>query len=202
MTIEDCFITISYGYYYHNTCVEGQRRREPTRRPFVLTRSFFVGSQRNGPMWTGDVFSNWDHLAATLPMLLSLGEAGISFTGSDVPGYFKDPQEELAVRWYQFGAWMPLFRAHAHIDTKRREPWTFTDDAYNRMRTSVVERYMNLPYIYTAFWQAHRTGEPLVRSLMYMFPEDINTYNIDTAFMFGDSMLIIPVVTEGATSAT
>ena len=59
-------------------------------------------------MWTGDVFSNWEHLAATLPTLLSLGQAGVSFTGSDVPGYFKDPSEELAVRWYQFGAWMPL----------------------------------------------------------------------------------------------
>ena len=107
-------------------------------------------------MWTGDVFSNWEHLAATLPTLLSLGQAGVSFTGSDVPGYFKDPSEELAVRWYQFGAWMPLFRAHAHIDTKRREPWTFSPAGMNRMRDAVVERYQYLPYLYTCFWETNR----------------------------------------------
>ena len=83
----------SYGYYYHKACAEGQMQRSPNQRPFVLTRSFFVGSQRNGPMWTGDVFSNWDHLAATLPQMLALSMAGIVFTGSDVPGYFKDPSE-------------------------------------------------------------------------------------------------------------
>lgn len=75
------------------TCVEGQKRRSPNQRPFVLTRSFFVGSQRNGPMWTGDIFSNWDHLSYVLPMMLSLSLGSISFTGSDVPGFFKDPTE-------------------------------------------------------------------------------------------------------------
>lgn len=83
----------SYGYYYHSSCVEGQLKRSPRQRPLVLTRSFFVGSQRLGPMWTGDVFSNWDHLAATLPQMLSLSMGGIVFTGSDVPGFFKDPTE-------------------------------------------------------------------------------------------------------------
>lgn len=68
-------------------------QRSPNQRPLVLTRSVFVGSQRNGPMWTGDVFSNWDHLAATLPQMLALSVAGIVFSGSDVPGYFKDPTE-------------------------------------------------------------------------------------------------------------
>ena len=82
-----------YGYYYHNACYEGQKKRTPSQRPFVLTRSFFVGSQRNGPMWTGDIFANWDHLSYVLPMMLTLSLTGISFTGSDVPGFFKDPTE-------------------------------------------------------------------------------------------------------------
>lgn len=110
--------------------------------------------------------------------------------------------QELAVRWYQFGAWMPFFRAHAHIDTKRREPWTFTPETYTLLRDAVVQRYSYLPYLYTAFWQAHSTGLPMVRPFMLEYPEDTLGFNEDRAFLFGDSILVVPVVTEGATSVT
>ena len=141
-------------------------------------------------------------MEATIPMLLSLGVAGISFTGSDVPGFFKDPTEELAIRWYQFGAWMPFFRAHAHIDTKRREPWTFSKETCALLREATLERYAYLPYIYTSFWQTHRNGSPLTRPLMYMFPEDKQTYDMDKVYMFGEAMLILPVVSENAREVT
>lgn len=97
---------------------------------------------------------------------------------------------------------MPFFRAHAHIDTKRREPWVFTPDTFNHLRQAVVDRYSYLPYIYTAFWQAHTTGLPMVRPLMLEFPEETGGFNEDRAFLFGDSIYIAPVVTEGATSVT
>ena len=86
-------LSLSYGYYYNTACVEGQKRRSPHQRPFVLSRSFFVGSQRNSAIWTGDVFANWDHLSIVVPMLLGMSMGGIPFTGSDVPGFFKDPTE-------------------------------------------------------------------------------------------------------------
>lgn len=97
---------------------------------------------------------------------------------------------------------MPFFRAHAHIDTKRREPWTFTPETYTLLREAVVQRYSYLPYLYTAFWQAHTTGLPMVRPFMLEYPEDKLGFSEDRAFLYGDSILVVPVVTEGATSVT
>ncbi len=84
-------------------------------RAFVLTRSFFSGSQKYAAMWTGDNKAEWSHLKAAQPMLLSLAVAGFSFTGADVGGFFGDPQVDLLVRWYQAAAFHPFFRGHAHI---------------------------------------------------------------------------------------
>ena len=93
-----CLLALSsalcrYGFYYHSACIEGQKRRSPQQRPFVLSRSFFVGSQRLSAIWTGDNAANWAHLAAVVPMMLGLSLGGIPFTGSDVPGFFHDPSE-------------------------------------------------------------------------------------------------------------
>lgn len=106
------------------------------------------------------------------------------------------------MRWYQFGAWMPFFRAHAHIDTKRREPWTFTEPTYQHIRDAVVERYTFLPVMYTAFWQAYTTGAPVMRPLMFADPFDAEGFAEDRAFMLGDAMLVAPVVAEGARTVT
>ena len=108
--------------------------------------------------------------------------------------------QELAIRWYQFGAWMPFFRAHAHIDTKRREPWMFTPETFTLLRQAVMDRYSYLPYIYTSFWQAHTTGLSMVRPLVLAYPQEIGGFDEDHAFLFGDAMFIAPIVTEGATS--
>lgn len=100
-------------------------RRSPDQRPFVLSRSFFAGSQRWGAVWTGDNAAEWEHLAVSVPMLLSMSVAGLPFVGADVGGFFKNPDGELMTRWYQLGAYYPFFRGHAHHETKRREPWLF-----------------------------------------------------------------------------
>src|SRR5436190_3272096 len=100
-----------------------ERKKGEIRRPFVLTRSFYAGSQRLGAVWTGDNLASWGHLAASLPMILNFGIAGFPFAGADVGGFFGNPSKELLTRWYQTGAFYPFFRAHAHIDTRRREPY-------------------------------------------------------------------------------
>lgn len=94
-------------------------------RPFVLTRSFWAGSQRYGAMWTGDNLARWDHLEIAAPMLLSINLAGLSFAGADVGGFMGDPSAELFTRWFQSGAFTPFFRGHAHHDTKRRVSFLF-----------------------------------------------------------------------------
>ncbi len=130
---------------------EGQVKRSGGRkRPFVLSRAFYAGTQRYGAIWTGDNAANWEHLRASAPMLLTIGLTGLSFAGADVGGFFGNPDAELLERWYQAGAWQPFFRAHAHIDTKRREPWLFGEEVLGRIRSTVATRYSYLP-----FWCVH-----------------------------------------------
>lgn len=149
---------------FHRATAQGLIEREPVpKRPFVLTRAFFAGSQRYGAMWTGDNLGTWPHLASTVPMLLTSGIAGFPFAGSDVGGFFGNPDGELLVRWYQVGAFSPFFRAHGHIDTKRREPYLFEQPVRGYIRDAIRLRYTLLPALYTAFYEASVSGMPVLR---------------------------------------
>ncbi|KAI9682469.1 MAG: hypothetical protein M1829_000261 [Trizodia sp. TS-e1964] len=178
-----------------------ERKKGEIRRPFVLTRSFFAGSQRLGAMWTGDNLANWDHLAAGFPMILSQGIAGFPFAGADVGGFFGNPSIELLTRWYQAGAFYPFFRAHAHIDTRRREPYLASDPHRSIMTQAIRLRYQLLPTWYTAFHEASVDGSPIIRPQYYVFPGDEKGFAMDDQFYVGSSGLLAkPVVTEGASS--
>ncbi|KAI8999776.1 glycosyl hydrolases family 31-domain-containing protein [Gaertneriomyces semiglobifer] len=174
---------------------EGLRQREEGVRPFLLSRAFFAGSQRYGAVWTGDNMAEWTHLKASVPMLLSLSTSGITFSGADVGGFFGNPSPELLLRWYQLGAFQPFFRAHAHIDAKRREPWLFGPTWTHHIRNAIRERYKILPYLYTLFWEASSTGMGVMRPMMYEFPSDSRTYAMDTQYMLGSALLVTPVTT-------
>ncbi|KAJ3218096.1 hypothetical protein HDU67_006654 [Dinochytrium kinnereticum] len=156
--------------------------------------------QRYGAVWTGDNAAKWSYLQASIPMLLSLGVAGISFAGADVGGFFGNPEPELAVRWYQAAAFQPFFRGHAHIDTARREPWVFGEPFTSLIREAIRRRYQLLPYIYTLFWEAHTGGSLVMRPLFFEFPDDEMTFGKDDAFMLGSSLLIHPVTKKNQTS--
>uniref|UniRef100_A0A4W3GQ77 Glycoside hydrolase family 31 N-terminal domain-containing protein n=1 Tax=Callorhinchus milii TaxID=7868 RepID=A0A4W3GQ77_CALMI len=145
----------------------------------------FVGL-RAGAVWTGDNSAEWEHLKISLPMCLSLGLTGISFCGADVGGFFKHPNTELLVRWYQAGAYQPFFRAHAHLDTPRREPWLFGEDNTQLIRSAIRQRYALLPFWYTLFYLAYRTGEPVMRPLWVEYPDDVNTFSMDEQYMLGE----------------
>ncbi|XP_041707131.1 neutral alpha-glucosidase AB isoform X3 [Coregonus clupeaformis] len=192
-----------YGFYVQMATAEGQIQRSGgLERPFVLTRAFFAGSQRYGAVWTGDNAAEWGHLKMSIPMCLSLGLVGISFCGADVGGFFKTPSAELLVRWYQAGAYQPFFRAHAHLDTPRREPWLFGPDNTDLIREAVRQRYTLLPYWYLQFYHAQRTGQPVMRPLWVEYPEDIATFSIDDEFLIGRDLLVHPVTDEGSSGVT
>ncbi|KAK6305494.1 hypothetical protein J4Q44_G00242740 [Coregonus suidteri] len=192
-----------YGFYVQMATAEGQIQRSGgLERPFVLTRAFFAGSQRYGAVWTGDNAAEWGHLKMSIPMCLSLGLVGISFCGADVGGFFKTPNAELLVRWYQAGAYQPFFRAHAHLDTPRREPWLFGPDNTALIREAVRQRYTLLPYWYLQFYHAQRTGQPVMRPLWVEYPEDIATFSIDDEFLIGRDLLVHPVTDEGSSGVT
>ena len=193
-----------YGLYQQWATGDGQRRRVPSgnTRPFVLSRAFFAGSQRHGAIWTGDNFARWDHLAVSAPMLLSIGVAGLTFAGADVGGFFKDPDAELLTRWYQAGSWQPFFRAHSHIETKRREPWLFGDDTTALLRGAVRTRYTYLPLWYTLFHEAHTQGTPVMRPLWAEYPQDAATYDLDDQWLVGSDILVAPVTSAGQRSVS
>jgi len=182
-----------YGYYMTMATQAGQQLVRPGRRPFILSRAFFAGSQRYAAVWTGDNMAEWSHLQAATPMLLQLSMTGIQFCGADVGGFFGNPEPELLVRWYQAAAYTPFFRGHAHIDTKRREPWLFGDAVTAQVRSALRARYRVLPYIYSLFHRAHATGTPILRPLWMEFPADTNTFGTDDAFMLGSALLVKPV---------
>ena len=154
-----------YGMLFHRSTSEGliKRNEGGNVRPFVLSRSFFAGSQRYGAIWTGDNEAKWSHLEISAPMLLGLNVGALSFVGADVGGFFGDTDAELMTRWMQAGAYQPFFRGHAHHDAKRREPWMFGDETMARLRRAAMARYALLPYWYTVFWQAGVTGMPVMR---------------------------------------
>jgi alpha 1,3-glucosidase len=148
----------------HRSTFEGQLLRSGGEdRPFVLSRGFFAGTQRYGAIWTGDNFARWDHLEASVPMLLSIGVSGVAFCGADVGGFFGNPDAVMLTRWYQLGAYQPFFRGHAHIDTKRREPWLFGEPYTSLNRAAIRSRYRILPYVYTLFFEANQNGWPVMR---------------------------------------
>ncbi|WWC89838.1 uncharacterized protein L201_004766 [Kwoniella dendrophila CBS 6074] len=190
------------GMMFHNQTAHALIAREnPAKRPFVLSRSFFAGSHRYGAIWTGDNLGTWDHLAGETAMLLSNNIAGMVFSGADVGGFFGNPTHELLVRWYQAGAFMPFFRAHAHIDTKRREPYLFEEPIRGYIRDIIRLRYQLLPVWYNAFHDSSLNGVPIMRPQYAVFPEDEQGFAIDDQYYVGGSGLLFkPVTKEGAES--
>ncbi|XP_001362291.1 neutral alpha-glucosidase AB isoform X2 [Monodelphis domestica] len=188
-----------YGFYVHMATAEGLIQRSGgTERPFVLARAFFAGSQRYGAVWTGDNAAEWGHLKISIPMCLSMGLVGLSFCGADIGGFFKNPEPELLMRWYQMGAYQPFYRAHAHMDTGRREPWLLAPEYLGPIRDALRQRYALLPFWYTLFYRAHLDGHPVMRPMWVQYPKDVATFSLDDQFMLGDSLLVHPVAEPGA----
>ncbi|XP_072284040.1 neutral alpha-glucosidase C isoform X3 [Pyxicephalus adspersus] len=190
-----------YGFYQQMSTSEGLIQRSGGKeRPFVLTRSFFAGSQRYGAVWTGDNKAEWEYLKISVPMLLSLSVTGIAFCGADVGGFVGDPDPELMVRWYQAGSFQPFFRGHAMQDTKRREPWLFGEENTLLIRKAIQERYTLLPYWYLLFYKAHHSAEPVMRPLWVEFSKYQDAFGVDSQYMLGNALLVAPVLDSGVTS--
>lgn len=174
-----------------------ERKKGEVRRPFILTRSYYAGAQRTSATWTGDNQATWEHLAMSLPMVLTNGIAGYPFNGADVGGFFHNPEKDLLARWYQAGIWYPFFRAHAHIDTRRREPYLISEPYRSIISQAIRLRYQLLPAWYTAFHEASINGTPIVRPQYYVFPDDEQGFAIDDQLYLGATGLLAkPVVTE------
>lgn len=192
----------SFHELTYNSLVK--RLAESSRqRPFILTRAFFAGSQRTAAMWTGDNMAKWEYLKISIPMILTMNVVNMPFAGADVGGFFGDPSNELLTRWYQAGIWYPFFRAHAHIDSTRREPYLAGEPYTSIMRDAIRLRYAFLPTLYTLFYESSVSGLPIWRPMSFDFPDDYTGYEIDDQFFLGSSGLLIkPVADENASEVS
>ncbi|MER6090634.1 glycoside hydrolase family 31 protein [Streptomyces bluensis] len=176
---------------------EGLRRLVPEERPFLFSRSGWVGMQRYGGTWSGDVATGWPGLRASLSLVMGLGLCGVPYSGPDVGGFDGSPSPELYLRWFQLGAYLPLFRTHASLRAGRREPWEFGDEVLAHTRVALVGRRRLLPYFMTLAHLARRTGAPYVRPVWWGAPEDRALRDCEDAFLLGDSLLVAPVLDPG-----
>ncbi|MCX5202663.1 glycosyl hydrolase [Streptomyces sp. NBC_00237] len=177
---------------------EGLRRLRPQERPFLFSRSGWAGMQRYGGTWSGDVSSGWPGLRASLSLVLGLGLCGVPYAGPDVGGFDGRPDEELYLRWFQLGAYLPLFRTHSAIDAGRREPWEFGPRVLEAARVALVERERLGPYFMTLAHLARLTGAPYVRPVWWGAPGDRALRDCEDAFLLGDALLVAPVLEPGA----
>lgn len=189
-----------YGFLMTKATYEGMARTRPLDRPFILTRSFFAGSQRYCAAWTGDNQAKWDHLKITVPMLLSLSVAGMPNVGADVGGFFNNPEDELIIRWTQAGAFQPFFRNHAHHDARHREAYVYQGQTLDLIRSAIQIRYSYGPYWYSLFYEAHSSGMPMMRPHWFHEPEDVTTYDLEDQYMLGYALLVKPILDKGVTS--
>lgn len=189
-----------YGFLMTKATHEGLVKHRPLDRPFILTRSFFAGSQRYCAAWTGDNQARWDHLKMTVPMLLSLSIAGMPFVGADVGGFFNNPEDELLVRWHQAAAFQPFFRSHAHHDARHREAYMYQGQTLELLRAAIRLRYSYSQYWYTLFFESHSNGMPMMRPLWFHEPHDEKTYELEDQHLLGYSLLVKPILDKGVTS--
>ncbi len=155
--------------------------------------------QRYAAMWTGDVPSTWVGLRQTLPTLLGLGLSGMPFVGSDVGGYSGGASPELFARWIALGAVSPFFRGHVTNGVNDQEPWAFGPEVEAIARAHIQERYRRLPYLEALFDEASRTGAPVLRPMIYEFPDEPSLATVEDQAMLGPWLLVAPVSSQGAT---
>jgi len=189
-----------YGLLHDRAGHEALARLRPDKRPWLLSRSGWVGVQRYAWTWTGDNESNWWSLAQSVRMALSMGLCGVPYNAPDIGGFGGVPTTELFVRWFQLGSFLPFFRVHSAFFTPRREPWCFGDEALPVLREALKLRYRLLPTWYTLAWQTSTAGTPLVRPLFWLDPADRELRGVDDAFLVGEHLLVGPVLEDGARS--
>ena len=190
-----------HNVYGHNMCRATFHglKDQTGKRPFVITRACYAGSQKYTTVWTGDNQSLWHHLQMVIPQLCNLGMSGFGFCGTDIGGFGADCTPELLCRWIQAACFSPLFRNHAAKGTKNQEPWRFGKEVVDINRKYIELRYRFLPYIYDLFYKGEKTGLPVMRPLVMHYPNDPEVRNLNSEFLVGESILVAPVLEQGAT---
>ncbi|MBX3387440.1 MAG: DUF5110 domain-containing protein [Phycisphaeraceae bacterium] len=184
-----------YGLLMAKGTYDGIRKTNPTLRPFVLTRAGYIGSHRYAATWTGDNSAEWDDLEHSVSMALNLGLSGQPFSGPDIGGFNGNGDAALFSRWMGVGALLPFSRGHTGKGNIDKEPWAFGPEVEATSRKALERRYRLMPYLYTVFREASRTGLPVARPVFFADPKDPALRAEDDAFLLGADLLVVPRLT-------
>jgi len=187
-----------YGMFMVRATRDGMLEARPERRPFILTRSCFLGGQRYAATWTGDNYSTRTDFRLSIPMSLTLGLSGQPFNGPDVGGFVGDPPPALWAAWMTTGVFFPFCRGHSDKGTRKKEPWAFGPVVERTARLALLRRYRLLPYLYTCFHEAATRGLPVMRPLFLADPANPALRREERAFMVGPDLLVVPPGARGA----
>ncbi|MCI7321915.1 MAG: glycoside hydrolase family 31 protein [Lachnospiraceae bacterium] len=187
-----------YGHNMSRATFAGLQKHTG-KRPFVITRACYAGSQKYATVWTGDNQSLWSHLQMLVPQLCNLGMSGFAFCGTDVGGFGADCTPELLCRWVEAACFSPLFRNHSCQGSRRQEPWQFGENVAAINRKYIELRYRFLPYIYDLFYQGQKSGLPVMRPLVLHYADDPEVRNLNGEFLVGEQILVAPVLEQGVT---
>ena len=185
-----------YGMLMVKASRDGILKVNSGKRPFILSRSNFLGGQEYAATWTGDNVSSWEHFKMATQMVLNLGLSGQPFSGPDLGGYKGMPDPTLFANWIAVGAFYPFCRNHTEKGSGGQEPWAFGKEVEDVSRTALERRYRLLPYLYTLFRESSQTGLPVMRPVFFADVADITLRSEEEAFMWGDDLLIIPQWSE------
>ncbi len=189
----------AYGHEWAGIIYEGYKKDFPDKRPFILMRAGFAGSQRYGIIpWTGDVSRSWGGLVPQPEISLQMGMQGVAYTHSDLGGFAGGDtlDGELYSRWMQYGVFQPIYRPHAQEEIPS-EPVFWPEETKNKARKAIKLRYKLLPYIYNMAFENNQEGTPLMISLFYEEPKNKNLLTYDSAYLWGKSLLVSPIKQPG-----
>ncbi|PJA05571.1 MAG: glycosyl hydrolase [Flavobacteriales bacterium CG_4_10_14_0_2_um_filter_35_18] len=187
-----------YGMQMARATYQGLKKFSYPKRPFVITRAAYAGTQRYTSTWTGDNSATWDHLSIANAQAQRMCMSGFSFVGSDIGGFAEQPNGELYARWIQLGVFHPFCRTHSSGDHGEQEPYSFDDNVTNIVRKFIEIRYQLLPYLYTAFWRYINEGVPILKSLVLFDQDDLQTHHRNDEFIFGEKILVCPILEPNA----
>lgn len=166
------------------------------------TREGYAGIQRYPFIFAGDWPSEWQYFLPVIRAGLNIGLSGVGYWSHCMGGFEHPADPELYIRWVQFGMFSPIALVFGMDHPGYKEPWNYGPQALENFKKYDVLRYRLIPYIYSAAWKMYQTGTPLMRALVLDHQNDQNVYNIDDQYMFGDNLMVCPVVTKGAQTRT
>ena len=187
-----------YGMQMARATYQGLKKFSYPKRPFVITRAAYSGTQRYTSSWTGDNIATWEHLSIANIQAQRMCMSGFSFIGSDIGGFAEQPNGELYARWIQLGVFHPFCRTHSSGDHGDQEPWSFGPNVTDIVRKFFEIRYQLLPYLYTAFWRYANEGVPILKSLVLYDQKDPHNYYRNDEFIFGEKILACPITEPNA----